>query len=194
MTTTLSADKATTKTTTFREIAANTTGWGWARLLWEDETGRVVILSDYGHWSYCWPHIGDDSLPAFLAKLTASYMGEKLLGSKHREHSDEKTIARIRKTITEDHKTGSLTDEEAAEELQAVDDYENGWSDFRSWCGETSYDCPHEMAEDEVNGQWCSFWDHLWFPIIKPALEAIALQEEQASELQAVAPERTQEA
>tara|TARA_A100001391_G_scaffold43014_1_gene25001 strand:+ start:412 stop:972 length:561 start_codon:yes stop_codon:yes gene_type:complete len=163
----------TIKTTTFHEIMAVSDGWGWARLLWEDATGRVNINSDYGDWSYCWTAIGTKTLAQFLNQLSSGYMGEKMLGVGLREHSDGKTVAYIRKAIIRDRKDGELTKEEAKEEWTNVKYYGDGDWDFRMWCGETSYEDPWGFACDDVNGQWVSFWDHIWVPLIKPALAEV---------------------
>lgn len=156
-----------------REISAVTKSWGWARLLIDEETGRVVIVSDYGEWSYCWRHIGDRTLPQFLAGLNWDYMGEKMLNGNIRVPSDERTVNHIKSEIISLRKTGTLDKEEAALEWEFIDEFQRGWTDFRGWCDQTHLMEPWEYRCDEPNGQWMSFWDHIWTPLIVPALKQI---------------------
>lgn len=167
-------NQVTIKTTVVQEIAASDGDFGWVRLLLDDNAGRVVILSAYGDWSYRWDANGDAKLAELLSKLPSSYLAEKFLGSALSEHSDEKTIHAIRKAIIRDRKTGRWSKDEAAAEWLLVKDYENGWHSFHVWCGKTSYDCPGVYARSAIAGCWVGFWDNLWVPLIKPALESLA--------------------
>ena len=166
------------KKTVFHEISVATGSWNWARLLMEESTGRVVIVSDYGDWSYCWTSIGERSLAEFLHGLNSQYMGEKLLGSGLRSHDDDSTIKGLRNLIVEYRKDGVLTKEEAAAEWEYVKQYEDGWGDFRWWCDQTEFfDCPYDYSIYQPVACWTEFWNRIWTPLIKPALREIYVSE-----------------
>ena len=69
----------TTGTRTFNQILASGEHRSWINLMW-DKAGRVIILSDYGNWSFFWGCRGEGvSTEKFLAELDMHYMGKKML-------------------------------------------------------------------------------------------------------------------
>lgn len=154
---------------TFNEISVRTKSAGWARLLWED-TGRVIILSDYGVWSHYWGCIGERTLAEFLCDLDCHYMGKKMLGSSLYVHSDEETQNEIHRYIIEARKDSTFGKENAREEMDLLADYRDGYRDFFGWACETSIGDQYEMTRTEMHHDWKNFWDRLWVPEIKPIL------------------------
>lgn len=160
------------KTTTFSEIAV-VDEFDWARLLWEESTGRVIVLSAYGNWSYCWTHIGSDTLPQILASLHMGYMGGKFLGSHLYEYSLEDTVSAIRQAICELRKTGSWSNwskKLARKEWGLVAALEDGEIDFREWHDQTELDDAYEYRRTEIRADWVSFWERVWVKLILPEL------------------------
>lgn len=158
------------KETTLNEIFVAGKG-DWARLLWEESTGRVIILSDYGNWSYCWSHRGNESVREFLPQLEYEYMGKKMLGSALYVHSDKSTAQAIRETILRARRDCSLSRVDARVEWDFVKRYERGEIDFKEWVDGTDLgDDSYELSRREVCSDWKSFWERLWLPLIKPLL------------------------
>ena len=157
---------------TFNEIIVqNDNRCEWARLLWEESTGRVFLVTAWGSWSYCWTHIGEKTLQKFLGGLDIGYAGGKFLGSSLYEHSPESTLQAIRETILRDRREGGLTKAEAAEEWEHAERLEQGhYMDFREWCENSSMDCAYEFSRKEMVGTWESFWNRIWVPKIQPIL------------------------
>ena len=157
------------------EINVSTPDWGWARVLIEEDTGRVIVVSDYGEWSHCWWSIGNRTIFQFLNQLDSHYMGGKFLGAGLRVRSEPKTYEKIKKHIIDNRKDNELTKDEARNEWDIVEtcfEYGNG---FEEWCGETEFfrDYPWDMSVDRVVGCWESFWNHIWVPHVKPQLEKL---------------------
>jgi hypothetical protein len=161
------------KQTTFNEISVKRKHGCWARLLWED-SGRVIIISDYGNWSYICTHRGTSSVPEFLADLDSFYMGKKMLGSHFTNHSDELTIKSIREFILESRKNGGMDKERAIEEWEIVGYYADGDCDYRGWVEKTSICDPWDLGRDECSHEWTSFWNRIWVPLIQPELQSLA--------------------
>ena len=159
----------TFKKTTYNEISVKNDHGAWARLLWEDN-GRVIIISDFGHWSYWWGHRGSDSVAKFLAGLDSFYMGNKMLGTHFRNHSDQETVKAIRKFICDERRNGDMEKHKAREEWAIAECYEDGDYDYRGWIENTSICEPWDLGRTECSIDWTSFWDRLWVPLIKPQL------------------------
>lgn len=162
----------TFKQTILNEISVKNDHGAWARLLWEDN-GRVIIISDFGHWSYWWGHRGTSSVAKFLAGLDSFYMGNKMLGSDFRKHSDSETIKSIRQFIRDERKNGGMEKHKAREEWNLVQDYEDGEYDYRGWIEQTSICEPWDLGRTECSIDWKSFWDRLWVPLIQPELTGL---------------------
>jgi hypothetical protein len=96
--------------------------WG---IFFVSEAGGVLsILSDYGNWSYAWPHHGRTSFKHFLVELgrDTDYLIGKLSGAKTVFNAD-KSKQLIFEIIRERRRDGALTKEKAREaydELESV--------------------------------------------------------------------------
>lgn len=153
---------------TFDEIVVHEREW--ARLLWEESSGRVFIASSYGCWSFCWTHIGERSLREFLADLDMEYMGKKMLGSHSHVFSLEGTVQCIKEWILRYRKDRSFTKQEAREEWDIMLKFKCGWIDFGEWYNETNIDDAYECSQNEMAPEWRHFWERLWVPLIQPIL------------------------
>ena len=156
------------KTVPFSEITARSDNGFWVRLLIEEETGWVVILSDYGNWSYRWTHIGTRTLTEFLVKLDSGYMGGKMLGAGISVYSHSATEECIREDIAKNSIIATL---DRQTERDLLEKFADGEFDFNSWCEQTSYQEPWEFSRTEMDSSWSNFWEHLWEPHIVPQLQ-----------------------
>jgi len=164
-------------TATFNEIRVSQE-FEWARLLWEESTGRVIVLSAHGNWSYCWAHIGTDTLAEFLASLHMEYVGGKFFGSALREFSLDETVSFIRQEIMDCRKSAVWKDDKksasewARHEWNLVHSLNDGEIDFRDWFQETSFDDAYEYRRTSIRADWVSFWERTWLKFIVPELKA----------------------
>lgn len=158
----------TVKTITETEISASD-GHAWVKVLLQEDTGSVVILSDYGNWSNLWlPDHRPDNLPAFLARLDADYAGGKFLGVALLVYDEDATRKGIVEHILEARRTLETTKEQAREHYDDLGFLDQG---FDWWCGNTSLEDAWEWAPRTVmNHDWRNFWDRLWVPFVVPAL------------------------
>lgn len=165
------ADKIKTETTEFTEICVRNDHGAWARLLWE-EHGRVIILSDFGHWSHWWGHRGEKTVAEFMADLDIGYMGSKMLGANRDEYSRESTVQAIREHIIDYRREwGTYSKEFARSEWDLSQQLLDGDLDFRMWYEQTKFDDAYEFNRTEICHRWQGFWDSLWVPLIQPALQ-----------------------
>ena len=163
---------ATVRDTTFKEIYVKS-DMTWARFFWEKKTGLVIIVSDYGNWSYCWTHIGRVSLPLFLSQLDSQYMGKKMLSTGYWVFDHEATVKEIKSTILRLRRDTDLEKDEAAAEWDAVKKLESGFFDTNDWYNASNLDLfcdSDEYRRTQPNSDWQSFWDRIWVPHIKPEL------------------------
>lgn len=158
--------------TTFKQIRVKN-DWDWCKLCWQEETGHVIISSDYGHWQYYWNSIGKKTLAQFLSGLDMHYMGGKMLGAGLHEYCEASTIQCIREHITQYRRDGSYTKEFARTEFDNVRRLEDGYyQDFREWYEATKIEDAYELRRDRVRPCWEQFWNRLWVPFVVPALKA----------------------
>lgn len=156
---------------TFHEIFVKDSYHAWAKLLWQDD-GRVIILSDYGVWSYFWGHRGEGvSVEEFLSDLDEGYMGSKMLAGNLMVFSLEKTVKGIREEIADLIREGSIEDANAIFESNLCKCLEDEDFPFDEWMKATELDEPWESARKEICPEWANFWSRLWVPLIKPQLE-----------------------
>ena len=167
------------KTVEFHELYVRNKCSAWMRLLWEDN-GRVIILSDYGHWSYFWGSIGDQTIEEFLIDLDSHYMGKKMLESEFYVTDDEGTIKAVREHILQCRRDGDIDKDGAREEWELLNDYADGELDVRAWCEASSFDDPWEWRESKANDTWVNFWNRLWQPHAVPALKEYIRQREES--------------
>jgi hypothetical protein len=78
---------------------------GWALCTVNDTTGELLIVSDWGNWSYLWnpKHLGSPSLTHFITDREGyDYLACKLLSPRDARVLDaDKTIAKWRKRLCE---------------------------------------------------------------------------------------------
>lgn len=156
--------------TTFKEIFVRNENYAWCRLLLEESTGRVVIISDYGSWTYCWSHIGEKTLEEFLAQLDRDYMGHKMLGVHSEVIDEDATQEAIKQEIFKQRRVGSFSRDEARAEYSFLQELTDGCVDFNGWASNTAIDDCYEYQRRCINPCWANFWKYLWRPLIKPAL------------------------
>lgn len=162
--------EVTRTSATFTEIYARNESRAWCRLLYED-SGRVIILSDYGDCSHCWWCRGEGvSVPKFLAELEMDYMGRKMLGAAIEEYSHADTVKAIREKICFERSYEYLTKEEAREEWDRVGPLEENDIPFDVWVSDTSLEDAYECRRTRTSRTWVNFWEKLWLPLIQPEL------------------------
>lgn len=162
---------------TFQCIAAKS-NHEWANLYWREETGRVIINSSYGDWSFSWRHRGDQSLAAFLYKLDMDYMGGKMLGINYYVFSRTKTVECIREHILEERRRAGLTKDEARTAWDNFVQLEDGDISFETWA--TNEDVLGDTFDfhcTEPEPSWFHFWNKLWLPCIVPELKKLTCKE-----------------
>lgn len=150
----------------------------WAKLLWDDD-GRVIILSDYGDWTYYWGCRGKGvSVAQFLSKLDEQYMGKKMLGADYWVPDDDATAGYIRSQILDQRRRASLGKDLARSEWETVQRYDDGDIGFEQWGNETDFfsDDWYEYRQTTGDSCWNNFWEKLWVLIV-PELKKIATPE-----------------
>jgi hypothetical protein len=163
--------QVSTGTRTFRQIIAADEYRSWINLLW-DKAGRVIILSDYGNWSYMWPCRGEGvTTEAFLLQSDSEYVGKKMMGSEYWEFDLEKTVERILEQIKDEE---TECDETLREEQNLLDLLSCGDMDFDTWCRKTTIEDAYELARHSPCNDWTQLWERLWIPFVKPELEKMA--------------------
>ena len=177
------ASKTTTsyrQDTTFRSIHVTGSYGEWAELLWRP-SGRVIIISDYGNWSYYWGHRGSKSTAAFLVELDIHYMGKKMLGAELEEFSLDSTFKRICEGILSARYSGDLSKDNARNEWELAQELDEGDISFEGWglSSEFFREDWYEYSCKEMVSEWTNFWDRLWVPLILPELNK-ELNREQA--------------
>ena len=123
------------------------TGWkSWALCTVNDETGELLITSDWGNWSHRWntDHLGHQTLTAFIGEGNdVDYIARKLQGrSGGKRFSAERTIAAWRKMLCETrrengHRRNAKLTRDLAREIwdalgDAAEDYGNSADLFLS--------------------------------------------------------------
>ena len=156
------------KDVVYREISVRDSHSSWARLLWQDH-GRVIILSDLGHWSFWWGYRGDATVPECLTDLNVDYMGSKMLGSKLWEYCLESTVQCIKESVIQARRF-DIDRDEAREEWGLMLELEQGYCDFSIWAQQTGLTDCYELRRDRIVPEWERFWNRLWVPLIVPAL------------------------
>lgn len=148
----------------------------WCQVQWQ-ENGRVVILSDYGDWSYWWGHRGSASTAAFLSQLDCDYMCNKLLGTSSQELDPDRTHRAMQDAVLRARRELVFTKEEAREEWEGLQDFEGDQRSFETWAADSRLDDAYEFARHKLNSTWQHFWGRLWLPHVRPALQAFAEKE-----------------
>lgn len=160
------------RTITEQEIAAWDENGSWVKLRFQEASGSVTILSDYGHWSFFWmPAHRSQKLPDFLAGLLADYAGGKFLGESLHVYDREETARGIKDYILECRRDDSMTRQEARGHWEEIGLLEDG---FDAWCLETTIADAWEMHRTIMNPDWRNFWDRLWVPFLVPALRELS--------------------
>jgi hypothetical protein len=173
--------KVSTAKVTQTEISIVDEG-AWARVRYSEPASEVVILSDYGHWSYCgWGRHGRSSMAAFLAEINMDYAAGKFLGADSKVFDAEETVRYVRNHILEcrreagvrvRRKSSKMSPERARFEWELAEEI-SGRS-YDTWAQQTSID-PYEISQARmVNPSWQNFWERLWEPGIRPELRRLA--------------------
>lgn len=154
---------------TFHSIYVREPYGAWCNLLWNDR-GRVILLSDYGCWSYPWTHRGDKSVPEFLLELEREYTGKKFLGNDVYEQDHDATVTAIREQIVMERKDRDITADTAADEWLLAQNYADGEIDFSEWGNTTQLQDQWECRRRMICSDWTNLWERLWVPLLVPEL------------------------
>jgi hypothetical protein len=144
---------------------------GWAEVYLRLDRGHVMIVSDFGNWSYVWPlnRLGGKTLCEFLVGVGRDYAGRKFLGSKYRVYDHDATVQCVRARILEERRDDGLSASIAKEEFELL------WlldeRGFDSWAWETTFSDPCDFRRETVDTSWLTFWEEVWDPVVRPALE-----------------------
>ena len=157
----------------------------WAVIRFEESSGHVSIVSDFGSWSYGWPprHRGPVSLGRFLAVINIGYMGGKMLGADIDVPDPVATEKSVKETIIEWRNDGSFTAEQAREEWDLADEIASSGIEY--WLHQTSLHDAWEMPCTCMNNSWQMFWERLWEPLIRPELAKWPAKKEEAEAFEA---------
>jgi hypothetical protein len=147
MATTLAEIPSVTETV-LKTLWARNESHAWVKLLWDEKTGWVHILSDYGNWAYYWGHRGEKTVAEFLLQLDHQYMGKKMIGEGYFEFSLDKTVEDIRVYLANMFDEG-LDEVTVESEKSLLEQLKSGEIDFRYWCDETSVEVACEFARTE---------------------------------------------
>ena len=150
----------------------------WVTLYWREATGRVIINSSYGDWSFSWAHRGNRTLADFLADLDMDYMGGKMLGADYYVFSLDETKVAIKEHILEERRQAALTKEEAEEVWERFNSLKDGDITFEMWVNEESILCDtFDFHRTEPEPSWVHFWNKLWKPFVIPELKKVVNKE-----------------
>lgn len=155
---------------TFTEISARASG-EWCRLLLEESTGRVQLISSWGTYSYRWTSIGNQTLPAFLAQCDWHYLASKFLGTDAYVFDQPETAVGLMEWICRARRSGDLSKDQAREEWDLASQLRRGDISWEGWGSSTSLCDPWEFGKRIPNPQWVRFWEVLWEPLVRPALK-----------------------
>jgi hypothetical protein len=170
----MAGSQLATGTRTFNQIIASSEHRDWVNLLW-DKAGRVIILSDYGNWSFFWGCRGEGvSTEKFLAELDMHYMGKKMLGDKFWDFDLDSTVDAINACIKEYLKNGYLSEGDSFTEYAQVKTLSEGGISFEMWCQDAYLDDAYELAVNVPSNDWQQLWDRLWVPFVQPELKRIS--------------------
>ena len=155
---------------TFIEISARSSG-EWCRLLLEESTGMVQLISSCGTYSYQWASIGERTLAQFLAGCDSDYLGRKFLGTEIRVPDETESAKFIRERVVEMRRSGELSSDEAREEYELAKELGHGGISWDEWCCDTNLGDAWEYRMTKINPQWVRFWELLWEPMVRPVLK-----------------------
>lgn len=86
--------------------------FGWACATVNEETGELLVTSDWGEWGHRWnpAHLGEPSLHRFLGRAPYDYIANKLLPyERDRVFSSHQTRRCIQRYIIESHDRGDIS-------------------------------------------------------------------------------------
>lgn len=86
--------------------------------------GEITIQSSFGTWGYIWTACAVP-FKQFLLGAEFDYVFTKFMGHKLDRFDGEASVREVRKWITTDRRTGSMSKAEAREAWEAVDDVES---------------------------------------------------------------------
>ena len=155
---------------TFTEISAQASG-AWCRLLLEESTGRVQLISSWGTYSYRWTSIGGQTLTQFLADCDSDYLGSKFLGTEISVSDETESAKFILERIVEMRRSGALLSDDAREEYDLAKQLLHGVISWDEWRSDTTLSDAWEYRMTKINPQWVRFWELLWEPMVRPALK-----------------------
>ena len=168
----------------FDQIYVTNKRGAWAQLLFDDREYRAILLTAYGNWSFSWLDIGKQHFAQFLAECDYEYLGKKFLSSPEKRFFDyEATVAAVKQAICELRKERLISKELAKSEWHLISKVWRSDRGLDDWCDEISWEdwMEQTLLEDEYDyivykfdPNWQLFWDFLWVPGIKPALEKFA--------------------
>lgn len=141
-------------------------------LLWRD-SGRVIILSSYGDWSYWWSHPGGDSMVEFMTEINCEYTGQKMIGADFYKPCPQATAKLAREHIVQYRGDCSIEKEVAREEWGLARQLDDGDIDISTWVAHSEIQDAWEMIGEVPSNAWMHFWRTLWKPCILPELRLI---------------------
>lgn len=102
-------------------------GHDWAVIMLDPRGGVLQINSDYGNWSYCWPHHGRESFKHFLVELgrdTDYFMGK--LGGLPKHYRADDTLQLCLREVCAQRRRGEITKEVARGAYEVIQNSDNG--------------------------------------------------------------------
>lgn len=98
---------------------------GWAVFFLDNRTGCMSIQSDWGEFSHCWTHHGCKSLKHFLAKVSPSYLAEKLCYGRPelgQHFYADKSLDKLKRLVLKKRRRKEITALEALNAWEEIDD------------------------------------------------------------------------
>lgn len=128
---------------------------------------HVSVLSDFGHFGYCWSHIGSRPWWRFLGEISFDYAMNKMLGRQFDVPLDiDAARDKLRAHVIDQRKTDCMSKKDARDLWDAAAICDSGvrfLEDLDAYSNGAMY--RHELWDmrwTQPNPQAVGFWKHIW--------------------------------
>jgi hypothetical protein len=153
----------------------------WSIIVIDERCGLFFVQSDWGDFSYRWPHHGRESFKHFLTEVNSGYLIDKL-SKGYKKFSKSETLKQFCRDIIERRRDGNLSKEEARRVWEYIkireDDWESSeglfhvmWEESYNPFAELLYTDPCEVPHISVYDSGLLFFVEKVFPVFQQVLK-----------------------